>query len=437
MRKLKGFFKKILSWLKSDRTFKFFTTALLLVFSSGGIVFSYLFGSTTYDAKVYSALMTIDAKTKSQKLVSYLHGYLEFNKSINAEDQYKTALDFQHKTIYKGAYYSSYLVSSSIDGIKKYSVNARIPNTNLTDATIAMVRNFWDKNYMESLSLPLFFVENEDGKNNIKAKNANAEFGSYISSSHAYELVSKNGMLENNNGDIKKAFTELLNETDYFYELTCNEEVYSFSVNNIYIDSNFTSLLTEKHKLVSSDYYGHFYKDFSYWNNGAIITYSPTIFIKGSTFCFDLRKNYNNARAFIHNVTGDNFIEKGIKFHFQNETENLEELSKIINSSKNNSINNRNVYFVLALILFETTAIIHFISVSLINKETSNKKRFIKYTLPLFPFILIQLIGTFYLLFSKNYFNFYLSLSYIGNIIIIVFMVCMLVSAYCWRLLND
>ena len=418
-------------------------TALVIIFSSLGTVFAYYYGSTNPDVSLYANLMALDAKGKEQS-INFLHGYYEQPNTLSEQEKYKENLKLQYKTIYKHRSYNTYLIATNKNGITNYSSELHNYNTeekirDLGIYNVAMVRNYWDYEFMEGLGLPLFYHSNSPS-NRINSKKAGISFGAFISSSQAFNMSVYMGYLdegETNKNIIKEAFTKLISEDNNCYlSLTCQTGISTFDIRNIYIDKKFSFLLnefqsSEKNKKV----YGEYYKSFSCWNENTIFTYSEGIFSQGSRLCFDINDGYNNIDQFINKVLSRNYSIKGGSIHFQIKGQNLESYSKNVDIACKNKNNGTIILIVLSVVFFEALLICY---VSLLSKRSKKKAvNVIRYLLPIFPFVILwTFVGVFALntsLLSSIYFVF----NYLGNAISLIFFALFLLFGIVWRHLDE
>ena len=96
--------------MKNKRVFiglMFVVNSLLSIL---GISFSYLYGASKSSTIAYAALMSLDAKVKSQENTNFLHGSLSYNPSLGsvAESEYNQFLNLQRKTKSNYSYYNSF-----------------------------------------------------------------------------------------------------------------------------------------------------------------------------------------------------------------------------------------------------------------------------------------------------------------------------------------
>lgn len=422
--------------------------AAVILTSCAGLFFSYLYGTSNQSVSLYANLMVLDDKTKKQD-INFLNGYFELNNEFDPAYAYDKNIAIQYKTIYKQRYFNSYLLATSGTAPKQFSSSLYYYSTktkidDLNNYSVAMVRNYWDGAYMESIGLPLFYITTSSTKNRInayKAKKPDMDFGSYISSTQAYEIAIKSGLLkygENDANKIRTAFYSIIeDDNDYYLTLSYGEKPYKFAIQNIYIDSNFDYLLNDDQKSVSPTNYGDYYKSFSCWNKNTIFTWAPDIFKTGSTLYFDIRGSYNNINLFIANILGENYPLDGSTIHFRTQTENLDEISKSVDKActpygkKNGNI----IYLILAVIFFELLIILH---VNVVSIKCKNKAlSILKFILPVIPFVAlwtilqIATLSSSTLLFVYTYFN------YLGNTISIVFLLLIVISGIIWRAFDD
>ena len=416
-------------------------SVLVVLFSIIGSTFSYLYGASNSEVELHSSLMVLDQKVKDQD-INFLHGYYELSDSFNKSQEYDENLELQHKTIYKHLFYNSYLLST-----EDYVPNAFTTSVNkykdtdcsykLDDFNLAMVRNFWDYQYMESIGLPLFFINEANKKNRINLSNPSMEGiirGCYISASNAYEIAMDIGLIDESHNDIdsiKNAFNWLISDDNLYYLSLKNEDLDGkFLIRNIYIDEDFSYLLNKDQKSISSKQYGNYYKSFSYWNKNTILAYCPEILSKGSTLFFDIRGSYNNINYFINDVVGTDYSKYGGKLHFRTQTEDLVDLSAKIDDILKAPQRGRILYFVLSCLFFELLLIANIFNLSFKSKNKFG--RIFKLLLPILSFVLLWTVLYFFLLKSSAFLFVYTTFNYIGNAVTLIFMLLTIVTGIIW-----
>lgn len=416
-------------------------SVLVVLFSIIGSTFSYLYGASNSEVELYSSLMVLDKKVKEQD-INFLHGYYELSDSFNKSQEYDENLELQHKTIYKHLFYNSYLLSTEDYVPNAFTTSVvKYKDTDcsykLDDFNLAMVRNFWDYQYMESIGLPLFFINEADRKNRINLRNPNMEGftrGCYISASNAYEIASDIGLIDENNSDIdsiRKAFNWLISDDCLYYLSLAHKDISAkFLIRNIYIDDDFSYLLTDDQKSIGPKRYGNYYKSFSYWNKNTILAYCPEVLSKGSTLFFDIRGSYNNISYFINDVVGNNYSKFGGKLHFKTQTEDLVELSAQIDNILQNPHKGKIIYFILSCLFFELLLIANIFNLS--YKSKNKFGRIIKLLLPILCFVLLWTGLYFFLLKSTALLFVYTTFNYIGNAVTLVFMLVTIVTGIIW-----
>ena len=257
-----------------------------------GISFSYLYGASKSSTTAYAALMSLDAKVKSQENTNFLHGSLSYSPSPGSVKEYNKLLDLQKKTKGKYRYYNSFLVSSNEDGFINYDVDYGTTNEVYAKTNLLQVSTFYDFHFMESLGLPLFRFD--DAPIKITAKNG-ADLGAYISASQAKEIVN-NDVRFAEYDSLEEAFQKLLIDDTFTFTASSreykNNTDITFSVNGIYLDNAHSYMFNDYQKKVQTKIYGDYSKSFEFWFKDSVITFSYDIFSKGSTYVFDIRKNY-------------------------------------------------------------------------------------------------------------------------------------------------
>ena len=308
-------------------------------------------------------------------------------------------------------------------------------------ASVVAVRNFWDSAMMESLGLPLFWINDTDNKNNIMPKYEDVDFGSYISTSAAYDYVKNNGMLDANNGDVSLAFTALLAENPV-YMVSYEDVSYSFSINNIYIDADFSYLITKEHRSSANGLYDDYYKTFSYWNKNAIICYgrnskNKNIMLEGCTYNFDIRNNYYNSDLFFKNVIGYDFANQGMSIELFVQNKVLTEYSNIVNVNSKAQQSGNFFYLIMAIVWFELTLVAHIANIHFGSNKRSSKYKLFVHLLPAIPFVVIQFVMYILLLITKDFFLVYSAFSFTGNIIILIFLFNVIDVGIFWSFFDE
>lgn len=403
-----------------------FTPLFVIIFSLLGIFFAYFYGYTSSNVQLYANYVALDQEVKSGNNGGFLHGRLDYESYVLPLDAYSKSLAYQHKTIYKSKYYNSYLLSTDNGSPVEYELVTNIQDYS-PKTTAVMVRNFWDYDYMESLGLPLFWLNESDNRNNIRPKNNNAAHGSYISASMAYDFVSKNGMLEKNNNDIKAAFNELIADKTYYYTLQSKKIKTKLTINNIYIDEAYSNLLTDWQK-EKNIIYENFYKNFCHWNKDAIVTHAPEVFNKGSTYMFDIKENYRNTEIFINDVLTNSYRKEGGLLTFYTRNKTLTSYSNNINEMFKNKQKTNTFWLIGALVCLEAASIIHIMYFTDIDKKKNFWRRMLNVLFPIIPFAVLQSFLYIFLMITKDVFTYCQIFNYLGNVIILIFTVVMVVA---------
>lgn len=416
---------------------------LVLLFSCLGILFSYLYGISNSDVSRYANLMVLDYEAKQQN-INFIHGYVELDSSLDGKEQYNKNINLQYKTIYKQRFYNSYVVSASSEGISQYSstlyrYSDKTPIFSLGQYQIARVRNYWDYKYMESIGLPLFYVNEGSTKNNISSKKSGINFGCYISSTQAFSIAVELDLIDDNETNpelISKAFNEIISpNNDYYLNLKNSSREPLFTINNIYINSpKFLSILTDEQKSAeNSRVYGDYYKSFAFWNENTIFTNcdSSNVFGGGSVFCFDIRGSYNNMNLFMNEIIGKNYISEGSTIHFQSQVKKLDALSKRINDAFSNTKKGNLIFLLVSILFFE---LLMYFQITLVSTKSNNKKSyFLKAFMPSFPFIILWLFISIMLMSSTTLIFSYTVFNYLGNGISLVFLAVVVLSGMLWK----
>ena len=434
---------KILELIKKHQAW--FLSSCVIVFSSLGILFSYLYGLSSPDVVKYSNLMAVDYELKKQS-INYIHGYLELDSKYTDAEKYNRNIEYQYKTIYRQNCYDSYLISTSdnqpikyTSAIRNYSGGQVLANAD--NYQIAMVRNYWDYLTMESIGLPLFYINEESSKNNIRPNKENIDFGCYLSTTQAYDYSVKLGLLdegESNHQTIKDAFNALiLKDNDYYLELSNDNTSYTFTINNIYVDSEkFAFFLNDEQLYKTQKLQGNYYKSFSYWNKSTIFTHARDIMIKGSKLYFDIRGSYNNINLFITNVLGKQYAKEGSNIYFQSQSGLLKKYSNNVNEAYRSEKKTKLSFLLLSILSFE---ILFFSEIYLVSTKSKNKTvTIIKHLMPAFGFVFLWTFISLLFLFGSSYALFsYLSFNYLGNTVVLVFLAITILSGFIWKAFDD
>lgn len=435
MQKLAKIFKKYQTW---------FLSSFVVIFSSLGILFSYLYGLSSPDVVRYANLMAVDYELKQQS-INFIHGYLELDSKLTELEKYNKNMEYQYKTIYKQNCYNSYLLSTSNGEPVKYNSTIKDYSSGSVLATadeykIAMVRNYWDYLTMESIGLPLFYINEESTKNNIRPTKNNITYGCYLSTTQAYDYSTKLGLLdegETNHQKIIDAFNTLISKSNnYYLELTEGANKYTFTINNIYVDSNkYSFFLTNEQIQKNNRFLGKYYKSFEYWNKSTILTHARDIMVKGCKLYFDIRQSYNNINLFITNVLGKNYAKDGSNLYFQSQFRVLKEYSKNINESYRNGGKSKLLLLLFSIMSFE---ILFFSEIYLVSTKSKNKIiAILKHVAPTFSFILLWIIISLFLFGPSSILFAHLVFNYLGNTISLVFLAITVLSSFIWKAFDD
>lgn len=415
---------------------------LVLLFSCLGILFSYLYGISNSDVSRYANLMALDYEAKQQD-INFIHGYLELDSSLSGEEKYNKNIAIQYKTIFKQRLYNSYLLSCTSNGVIQYTselinYSDKTVITPLDDFNLARVRNYWDYKYMESIGLPLFYVNEGTSKNNISSKKSGVSYGCYISATQAFNIAVKLNLINEDESDITKiadAFKIIIAlDSNYYLSLKVSDWEPTFTINNIYINSDrFVSLLNDEQLADLHSTYGDYYKSFAFWNKNTIFTNCDggNLFKLGSVLCFDIRGSYNNINLFMNEVIGKNYINEGSTIHFQSQTKSLDSLSKNINDAYANTKKGNLVFLLASILFFE---LLMYFQITLIStKSPTRKNYFLKAFMPSIPFALLWLIISMMLMSSSTFAFSYAVFNYIGNGVSLVFLTVVILSGVLWK----
>lgn len=426
---------------------------LVLLFSCLGILFSYLYGVSNSDVSRYANLMALDYESKQQD-INFINGNLKLSDSLSGNEKFQKNKDLQSKTIFKHLCYNSYLLSSSKTDIIEYPARVHDYSAsldpessvgsdstillNIADTKVATVKTFYDYYYMESIGLPLYYV-NENRKN-IDSKKGRINFGCYVSSTQAYDIAVGLNLIEEGNYEkskLKEAFDKIISpDNNYYLYLKSPYREASFTINNIYINSQkFFFLLSNEQKNTSDHTYGHYYKSFGYWNKNTIFTYAPTFFSDNSTFCFDIRNSYNNINLFMTNVVGKDYVKEGSSILFRTQTKLLNELSKKIDNAYSLSNKGNMIYLLASILFFE---ILLYLQINLVSTKNKNRLMFFaKLFTPFIPFCLLWLVVSFALMSASTLVFCYFTFNYLGNTISLIFLAVVILSGLLWNLFGE
>lgn len=421
------------SFMKAHKrlVLKIIAFSLCFLFSGTAISFSYLFGSSQKKCKYYSALMSLDSKVKKQKQTDFLHGIIEYNNDVNETQKYDMFLKLQTRTKTQYNYYNSFLVSSNQEEFIEYDFEYLGKDSFMScKSKLVEVATYYDFNYMESLGLPLYRTLSTPSK--ITPKNG-AKIGSYISATRAEEIVSNNGMLADSNNNLEEAFNKLLDDASFTFTISNNNvndgQEIELSVNNIYLDYSHSYLLNGFQNQVQKTRYGEYSRSFDYWFGNSVLTFSPSIFDKGCSFVFDIRRNYGNFDRFFNSVVGYNYGEKGFSISFLDEKGNDYKETKIMNSvssSKTSSVGY--VFLVLAIILFLVTIL----SFEFFYKIFCGYQRLLFSLIPISLFSIGQVIFSILSTASFEKYLLYLCFNSTGNIVVLLAVILILANAAIW-----
>ena len=414
---------------------------LVVLLSCSTIATAYLYGSTKNSTHIQANLMQVDNEVKKQKNSNFLHGELNFEEKLTNKQKFDKSMDILKRSLYRNKFFNAYMVSSKDGEQRIFQAYTGLDNLVWNDFSVVMVRNFWDYKMMESIPLPLFRQFEGGGRNGIRPTNDDAMFGSYISSRTAYDFVASNGMLEHNNGDVVAAFNELLDNSAYYFSINSkqtplNRDV-TFSINNIYLTEEYAYLMDKETKHLESKSYRDYFKVFTYWNDQSLITYSYEVFYQGFNFTYDIAGSYFNYDYFIRNILSPEYSDNGLSLRFIGENADLEKYSADVNKYSVKKDNNNLLYLVASIVFF---ALLIFVYVSLFTKIKTNKTKILRvllFTLPILPFVLVQIIFHLALLFGSSFSGLYLVLNSTGNTVIILYMLIGLMYSLMWGVIDD
>lgn len=394
-----------------------------------GISFSYLYGASKSSTTAYAALMSLDAKVKSQENTNFLHGSLSYSPSPGSVKEYNKLLDLQKKTKGKYRYYNSFLVSSNEDGFINYDVDYGTTNEVYAKTNLLQVSTFYDFHFMESLGLPLFRFD--DAPIKITAKNG-ADLGAYISASQAKEIVN-NDVRFAEYESLEEAFQKLLIDDTFTFTASSreykNNTDIAFSVNGIYLDNAHSYMFNDYQKKVQTKIYGDYSKSFEFWFKDAVITFSYDIFSKGSTYVFDIRKNYGNLDQFFNSVIGYDYAMTGLNISLYNEQGLIYEETDVLNSMSNEYHTSGNIIFLF--LAFSSFFALIFSFQYFYEKMTP----FIKIAYILLPFAIFsfgQIIFNLLMVFKIERYILYQFFNSIGNLIFLIAFFVSIFNVFIW-----
>ena len=394
--------------------------SFLFVFFFAFSTFSFAFGYNTYSVQLFSTLTYLDYCQKKSGDY-FTHTTIDLIESSYDKNNKPSALfKYDSKTFIDENKYHSYVLSYK-NGLKKYSLsdshnsnNVEIDFGSITEKAISSKLTFSDSQNMESMPLMLFY-DNKKG-NGMIGKNG-ATTGSYISASMADELISNNQSL--------KTYQDIL-DSEICYTISNNDGIFcKLSINNIYFDyCPSEGELVDEIKSFYAKYH-KFNELFAYWTDSSIITSNTSLLNSGECIgCFEITRNYGNARDFVKQVIGTDFYEKGllVEFYYQNgENIDLTTLNSINGFAKKRTAL-RIVFFFLAVVfflLFLASLII------LLKKCYFAKKRYFLLLFMLLPLLIVQTIP---LIFGRNIILHSL-FNYVGSGIILLAVVVAFVIA--------
>lgn len=414
---------------------------IILICTSMGMLFGYLYGASDSKVSQYSSIMSTDLRAKKEDL-NFLHGYVDYTTNMKAIDKYKNNLSLQQKTIYKYRYFNSYLLSTKNKQVVDFHTNF-VDNgneTTLENTHLAMVRNYWDASYMESIGIPLFYINEKNEKNNISSKNKDIDFGCYISSSHAYNIAARIGLLNDGETDeskIKTAFFKLINSPDsYYLRLNSVKGENTFTINNIYIDTPFfMKLLTKDQQYISDHNFGNYCYHFAKYNRNTIFTHAQDLFSDESFVYFDIIESTSNISLFLENVVGKDYLTNSMKIQLDTGFESVDSLSEVINKAYSKTSKGNLAYILLSFLFFELVIFVQSSYISLRN--TKRYSWIFKLLLPSMPFICLWLFLSLMMLFTNNTASLFFIFNYMGNIVTILFLLVITIFSIVLKLLGD
>ena len=435
MKKFKNFFKNYK---------RIIYASIILVCSCLGMTFAYMYGASDPKVYQYSSLVSADLRAKKENL-DFLHGYVDFTTDIKGADQYKNNIALQQKTIHRHRYFNTYLLSTRKSEILDYETRISFVGSeksiDLGNSCLGMVRNYWDYQYMESIGLPLIYVNENESKNNIGTRNSDVSFGCYISSTQAYEMAVGLNLINDGEEDLERignAFNTILDKPDEFY-LTL-KSIYrepTFTVNNIYIDSpKFFGLLNSNQKSISFEEYCDYYSHFGKYNKNLVFTHADHIFSDSCRLYFDIVESTSNIDIFINNILGKEYAFEESKIVLKTGYDAVDSTSDLINDAYLKNSKSKIVYFIFSFVFFEFMLLFaHTNYMSL-----RDKKRYTwiyKLFLPALPFICLWTFLSIFMTFSNNKASLFFVFNYYGNIIIVIFLLMICLFGYIFRLLGD
>lgn len=448
-----------------NKNFNIIIVFLCAILSAASLCFSYIFGSEFQNTKFYSILMSVDAKVKSQSDNHSLHGRIDCSEEYSFNDEYIKYLELQRRTKTYYSYYNSLIVSSITDENNNiqfidYNVDYQINDETMFVSNLVEVCTYYDVDFMEAIGLPLFNnYDDEDPVKTVPIKigsrtGKQKEYGAYISASHAEVIVRNNGMLEevlaneeveNENEALIIAFRLLLSKETYDStnqhpdgknvfkiqnpniedgnEITC-------TINNIYLDTEHAYMINKFQRTVGTRRYNDYFMTFEKYFKDSIFTFAPNIFNKGSSYFFDIRKNYGNLDRFFNEVTGHNYAKDNLRVELYAEDGSVLEESAILNNASLYAENNlKYIWLVVALIFVSFIIVLR----DLFDRTMTNRIKLIIASCPLGIFTLSQVIFYLSLDFGFKKFMLYNSFNPMGNIVFLLCIVAVIINEIIWR----
>ena len=203
----------------------------------------------------------------------------------------------------------------------------------------------------------------------------------------------------------------------------------TFSVNGIYLDNAHSYMFNDYQKKVQTKIYGDYSKSFEFWFKDSVITFSYDIFSKGSTYVFDIRKNYGNLDQFFNSVIGYDYAMTGLNISLYNEQGLIYEETDVLNSMSNEYHTSGNIIFLF--LAFSSFFALIFSFQYFYEKMTP----FIKIAYILLPFAIFsfgQIIFNLLMVFKIERYILYQFFNSIGNLIFLIAFLVSIFNVFIW-----
>lgn len=292
--------------------------------------FSYAVGYNNYNSRLDSFLFELDYVAKSQPSYSYLDNLPPDKKS--KQESYKYLRMFTvvedseekkdetynlfrqysnhcHNSVSNRMYTGFYGIGD-LSGFHSFDVDAG-DDCSWKKASIFGVASDNNASFISYLGLPLFL--NSQNSRNTSIPKHEAKYGAIISFSAAYSIIQSEGILESNDGDVRKSIEQLVNTEPFTFKINVDQKSISCSISDVYIDSNGIEYLSSEQLTRVTNVYRNYEIHFGQWNSDGIFIYNPDLFKSNSlVFAFDIYRNYGNFKSVFNNVLGSNYQQKGI-----------------------------------------------------------------------------------------------------------------------------